>query len=71
VEADGVLRAHLSLGVLQERTHGIAGVDGWQAITLAMEFAAVRLGHFVEDGWLFYWERGGEAASPSELTDGP
>jgi hypothetical protein len=70
VEADGVLRAHLSLGVLQERTHGIAGVDGWQAVTLAMKFAAFRLGHFIEDGWQFYWERGGEIASPSQLTDG-
>jgi len=29
------------------------------AASLAMRFAATRVGHFAEDGWRFFWERGG------------
>jgi hypothetical protein len=36
-----------------------------------MQFIAVRIRHFIEDGWKFSWERGGPAASASELWPGP
>ena len=70
-EPDGQWRATVSLGVLESRTHKIAGVDAWQAASLAMRFAATRVGHFAEDGWRFFWERGGELASPTDLADAP
>lgn len=67
----GEWRAAVSLGALESRTHSIAGIDPWQAVSLAMRFAATRVGHFGEDGWRFYWERGGELASPTELANAP
>ena len=67
----GEWRAAVTLGVLESRVHDIAGIDAWQAMTLAMRFAATRLGHFAEDGWRFYWERGGDPASPDELARAP
>lgn len=67
----GEWRAPVSLGVLESNIHNIAGVDAWQAISLAMRFAATRVAHFADDGWRFYWERGGELASPVELADSP
>jgi hypothetical protein len=66
---DGVWRAEVSLGVLEKRSHSIAGEDSWQALFLAMSFAATRVGHFAEDGWSFYWERGGERAAPEDLLN--
>ena len=53
-------RSVVSLGVLDSKNHSIAGVDAWQAICLAMGFAATRVSHFAENGWVFYWERGGK-----------
>jgi hypothetical protein len=35
-----------------------------------MRFIARRVEHFAENGWRFFWEQGGEAASPSELVRG-
>lgn len=68
VEAPGgEWRAVVTLGVLESRSHEIAGIDAWQAVAEAMRFAATRVGHFVEDGWRLYWERGGEPVSPAEL----
>jgi hypothetical protein len=63
--------AAVSLGALEARTHSITGVDSWQAICLAMSFAATRVGHFAEDGWKFYWERGGDIASAEDLASVP
>jgi hypothetical protein len=71
LQREGEWRAPVSLGVLESKTHNIAGVDAWQAISLAMRFAATRVADFAEDGWRFYWERGGELASPIELADSP
>jgi len=64
----GEWRSTVSLGALESRNHSIAGIDSWQAILLAMSFAATRVGHFAEDGWKFYWERGGDVASPGDLV---
>jgi hypothetical protein len=33
-------------------------MDSWQALSLAMRFAGVRLGHLVEKGWSLYWDDG-------------
>jgi hypothetical protein len=71
LEPGGEWRAPVSLGALESRIHNIAGVDAWQAVTLAMRFAATRVSHFAEEGWLFYWDHGGDPASPSELADAP
>jgi hypothetical protein len=68
---EGEWRTAVSLGALESRTHAIVGIDPWQAVSLAMRFVATRVAHFAEDGWQFYWERGGELASPSELTNVP
>ncbi|WP_139350605.1 hypothetical protein [Rhodanobacter sp. B04] len=64
----GEWRAVVSLRPMESRSHPIAGVDAWQATCLAIHFAATRVGHFAEDGWQFYWERGGKPASPEGLA---
>ena len=64
----GEWRCVASIGCLESASHSIAGIDSWQAISLAMRFAASRLGHFAENGWQFYWERGGELATPEDLV---
>lgn len=66
---DGVWWVKVSLGVLEERSQSIAGVDSWQALFLAMSFAATRVAHFAQDGWSFYWERDGERAAPQDLLN--
>ena len=43
---------------LENRVHNIAGMDSWQALTLAMRFAGVRLAELVEKGWCLYWDDG-------------
>jgi hypothetical protein len=67
--ASGEWRSAVSLGILDSRQPSIAGIDSWQALSLAMAFAATRLRHFHEDGWLFYRERGGELLSQQELVN--
>ena len=57
----------VSLGTLQSRPYLICGVDAQQATELGMQFIALRIGHFVTDGWQFYGERGGHVTSASEL----
>lgn len=71
LQPGGEWLAPVSLGALEARAHNIAGADAWQAVALAMHFAATRVGHFAEDGWRFYWDRGGDQASPSELAGVP
>lgn len=68
LQAGGGWLAPVSLIGLEARVHPIVGVDSWQAVNLAMSFAAVRAGHFAEDGWQFFWERGGESANPADLV---
>ena len=69
VKADGgEWRAEVSVGVVDSEPHSIAGMDSWQAICLGMGFAAMRLSHLSGDGWKFYWERGGEPATPEDLA---
>lgn len=66
-EAGGEWRAVVSLDGLEDREYAIAGVDAWQAVRLAMRFAAARVLDFAERGWRFYWERGGDLATAREL----
>ena len=55
----GGWRAPVGLKGLEDRVHNIAGMDSWQALSLAMRFAGARLDHFVESGWKLYWDRDG------------
>ncbi|MEQ1951878.1 hypothetical protein [Mesorhizobium sp. CN2-181] len=61
--------APTSLGVLEERIHDIAGIDGWQAVGLAMRFTARMIDHYEEKGWQFYWEQDGERLHSSDRFD--
>ena len=61
--------ALVSISGLESRTFNIAGVDAWQAMSLAMHFVVVRVSHYAKLGWQFYWERGGSLASPTELAN--
>jgi hypothetical protein len=56
--AGGGWRAPVQLKGLDDGIHNIAGMDSWQALSLAMRFAGVRLGHLVEKGWSLYWDDG-------------
>ena len=67
----GEWRSLVDIGVLDSKARAIAGIDSWQAICLAMSFAATRLSHFADDGWKFYWERGGDLATPEDLASVP
>lgn len=62
-----IWQADVSLGVLDERRYAIAGVDSWQALYSAMRFAETCVRQFAEEGWTFYWGKGGERAAPDEL----
>jgi hypothetical protein len=53
----GGWRAPVRLKGLEDRVHNIAGMDSWQALSLAMRFAGARLDHFIEDGWKLYWDK--------------
>ena len=66
----GVWRVEVLLDPIDRTSHYIHGADGWQATTLAMEFAVDRLRHFVEQGGKLFWERGGTPAEPAELLPG-
>jgi hypothetical protein len=46
--------APVTLAGLEPRTHLISGVDGAQAIQLAIRFVASRLDAFAADGWTFH-----------------
>jgi hypothetical protein len=50
----GEWSAPVSLAGLEDRTHRIAGVDGAQAIELAMRFVVGRLEAHAEKGWTFH-----------------
>src|ERR1700754_2813497 len=65
----GEWSAEISLVPLEMTTRSIFGVDGWQALQLAQQFAATRVRHFIEEGWTLYWQRGGEAADPFDLAN--
>lgn len=67
LQANGAWGASVFLGALDSHSSTIFGDDSWQAIQLAMRFIAIRVAHFGDDGWRFFWERGGEAFSPPEL----
>ena len=64
----GEWRCPVTISRLELKPLAIAGIDSWQAIHLAMKFAATRLGHFADQGWKFYWERGGELAAREDLV---
>jgi hypothetical protein len=52
---DGAWEVTVNLRGFEERTHGVVGMDSWQALSLAMDFAKSRVTYFIEKGWLFYW----------------
>ena len=55
--------SNVSMGLLDQTVCSIAGIDSWQAVGLAMRFVETQLRYFTEDGWRFYWSRGGELAT--------
>lgn len=63
----GGWQAKVHLKNLDSKVHIIAGMDSWQAMTLAMRFVAARMGHFEEAGWNFYWEEGGDIVTSSQI----
>jgi hypothetical protein len=58
----------VTFGLVDAYPYTINGMDTWQAVELSLGFAAARVSHFLENGWQFFWERGGEPANPSELV---
>ena len=62
--------ADVSFGDIEPRLHTIHGIDSWQAVHEGMRFAAARIKHFETVGWRFYFERGDEQASASDLFRG-
>ncbi|MFG6414598.1 DUF6968 family protein [Roseateles sp. DC23W] len=67
----GEWRSSVTMELVDPKARSIAGMDSWQAIRLAMSFASTRLSHFAEQGWKFYWERGGELATAEDLASVP
>jgi hypothetical protein len=65
--SDGVWWSAVSLLPLESRERRIAGIDGWQAVNLAMSYVAARVDHFAAHGWQFFWSPDGEPATPTEL----
>ena len=62
--------ADVSLGEIEPQPHTIHGVDSWQAVHEGMRFVAARIKHLEAQGWRFYFERGDEPASASDLFRG-
>ena len=60
--------AAVNIEGLEARSSEISGMDAWQAMQLAMRFLATWLEHFESDGWLYFWEVGGEQASAQDLA---
>jgi hypothetical protein len=69
-QPSGDWAADVSLGDIEPRSHTIHGIDSWQAMHEGMRFAAARIKHFETEGWRFYFERGDEQASASDLFRG-
>jgi len=67
-QPDGGWSVSVSLGALEADVRNIFGVDSWQAISLGMRFAAMRANDFADNGWKFFWERGGDPASSSDIA---
>ena len=67
LQSDGHWTAAASLGVLDPHVHAISGMDSWQAVLESVRFIVASVKHFEQRGWRFYWERGGEPATPAEL----
>jgi hypothetical protein len=59
----------VTLDPLDPTRHLIPGVDSWQSLHLAMKWVGVRIEHFAEMGWRFYWERGASSTGASDLFD--
>jgi hypothetical protein len=66
-QQEGEWGALVSMPPLFEKSKLVFGVDSWQATSLAMEFVATMVQHFAENGWQFFWERGGDLASSETL----
>lgn len=65
--ADGHWQAPVSLAGLEQRTISIAGVDQWQATSLAMHFIRSRAAQYSEQGWKFYWDDDSEPVTAEDL----
>lgn len=74
LQATGEWTSVVSLEQLADRPDTIHGADSWQAVELAMQHAAVRIAHFQELGWSFFWDANdrvsGEAACAADLYKG-
>ena len=68
-QPDGGWSVSVSLGALESDKRNIFGEDSWQAISLGMRFAAMRANDFADNGWKFYWERGGDPASSADIAN--
>ena len=69
-QATGDWTADVSLDGIEPGTHTIHGIDSWQAVHECMRFAASRVAHLETQSWRFYFERGDEQASASDLFRG-
>jgi len=65
--SSGDWAVRVSLGVVEPRPTEIYGVDSWQAMNLGMRFIGRLLESAEKEGWQFYWNSGGERASPGDL----
>jgi hypothetical protein len=69
-EAGGEWGVEVSLAGLDSGVRKIFGVDGWQAVALGMRFIAARVADSSEQGWQFYWSKGGEPVHAKDLHGG-
>ena len=69
-QATGDWTADVSLDGIELRSYTIRGIDSWQAVHEGMRFAATRIQHFERKGWRFFFERGDEQASATDLFRG-
>jgi hypothetical protein len=58
----GEWTSQVTLEQLSNPSTPIHGEDPWQAIELAMKYAAFRVRHFQSIGWRFYWDADDKAA---------
>ena len=68
---DGEWSAFVALLPMAPTPQAIFGIDSWQAVDLAMRHVAVLVTHYHEQGWRFYWEPGGDEATPDDLKRVP
>jgi Domain of unknown function (DUF6968) len=50
-----------------DKVRNIHGIDGIQALSLALQFAKMRLGTFMGEGWKFYFIGDDKESEPVEI----